>query len=183
VPPPPSAHLTICWPPSSSQLDRSFRAGRTEGQRIVPSPEGGPQEFLRRVYFDLIGLPPTADEVPAFPADDSSDAYERVVDRLLGGPRYGERWVRHGLDLIGYADTNGYDRVKTTTEVFLGLTLGCAHCHNHKFDPVTRYDYYQVAGFFGESFQQHVRPILIDSCYGCHGSGSACGWTRGQTTS
>ena len=182
--------------------------------------------MIRRLTFDLTGLPPTHDEVAAFVADDRPDAYARLADRLLASPAYGERWGRHWLDLARYADSNGmdenvayanawryrdyvvtafnadlpYDRflseqvagdlltaerdparraaltgtgflvlgpkmlaeddpvkmemdiideqVDTVGRVFLGLTLGCARCHDHKFDPIPTRDYYGLAGIF-----------------------------------
>ena len=190
--------------------DRLARAG------LQPSPEADRATLCRRVHFDLTGLPPTPAELDAFVADGSPDAYEKLVDRLLASPRYGERWARRWLDLARYADTNGYekdrerriwpyrdwviralnddlpfdaftrrqiagdllpgattddiiatgfhrntmtneeggidplefrylamvDRVSTTGVTWLGLTTGCAQCHNHKYDPLTQADYY-----------------------------------------
>src|SRR6202020_1385907 len=75
-----------------------------------PSPAADRHTLVRRVYLDLIGLPPTPEEVDAFVRDDSPDAYERLVDRLLASPHYGERWARRWLDLARYADTNGYEK-------------------------------------------------------------------------
>ena len=178
-------------------------------------------DLLRRLSLDLRGLPPSLDEQQTFLADNSPDAYERLVDRMLADPAYGERWARHWLDLVRYADSNGYERdgpkpsvwryrdyviaalnsdkpydrfvieqlagdelpdathetliatgfhalgtwqdevdpleapqyradelddmIRTTSQTFLGLTLGCARCHNHKFDPLTMVDYYSLA--------------------------------------
>ena len=178
-------------------------------------------DLLRRLSLDLRGLPPSIDEQEGFLRDDSPDAYERLVDRMLADPAYGERWARHWLDLVRYADSNGYERddakpsvwryrdyviaalnadkpydrfvleqiagdelpdardetliasgfhalgawqdevdpleapqyradelddmIRTTSQTFLGLTLGCARCHNHKFDPLTMVDYYSLA--------------------------------------
>jgi hypothetical protein len=182
--------------------------------------------LLRRLYFDLIGLPPTPDEVEAFVADDSPDAVDKVVDRLLASPHFGERWGRHWLDLARFAESSGktvnvnyphawryrdyviaafnndkpYDQfireqiagdllptddpkrkaeqliatgflaigpkslneantlqfeldiadeqIDVVTQVFLGLTIACARCHDHKFDPFTQRDYYALAGIF-----------------------------------
>lgn len=193
------------------------------------APEADKRTLLRRVSFDLIGLPPTAAEMQAFLEDEADGAFERVVDRLLASPRYGERWARHWLDVVGFAETEGheydpdkpnafryrdyvieamngdlpFDRflfeqiagdlladqrlsadgaVKQATiatgvwwlgetqavpvdfklstaiqterqidilgKAFLGLTLACARCHDHKFDPVTTRDYYALAGYF-----------------------------------
>jgi hypothetical protein len=179
------------------------------------------RELIRRVTFDLTGLPPTAEEVDAFVKDSSTAAYERLVDRLLASPRYGERWGRHWLDVVRFAQSNGYERdgekpnawryrdyvidsfnadkpydrfvkeqiagdelepvtdegriataffhlgvwddepddkkqaemdnlddmVSTTGEAFLGLTVGCARCHDHKFDPIPQDDYYSMLAF------------------------------------
>jgi hypothetical protein len=183
-----------------------------------PAPLG---EVHRRLSLDLRGVPPTLEEQERFLADNSPDAYERLVDRLLADPAYGERWARHWLDLVRYADSNGYERdgpkpsvwryrdyviaalnadkpydrfvteqvagdelpdatnetiiatgfhalgawndevdpleapqyradelddmIRTTSQTFLGLTLGCARCHNHKFDPLTMADYYSLS--------------------------------------
>lgn len=209
----------------SCELD-SFILKTLQANQLQPAPEADRATWLRRVTFDLIGLPPTVDELDAFLADESGDAYEQVVDRLLDSPHYGERWGRYWLDLARYADSNGadenhdypvawryrdyviaafnadkpYDRMiheqlagdllpaadeaerrenltatgflvlgpkmlaeqdkdkmvadivdeqlDTIGKVFLGLTLGCARCHDHKFDPITADDYYALAGVF-----------------------------------
>mgnify|MGYP001270424558 CR=1 FL=1 len=191
-------------------------------RNLAPSPEAGPHTLIRRVYLDVLDLLPTPAEVDAFVDDKSPDAYQRMVDRALASPHYGERWGRHWLDQARYADTNGYsvdaertmwpyrdwviqalnddmpfdqftieqlagdllpnaskeqliatgfhrntlineeggtddeqfrveavvDRVNTTGAVWLGLTVGCAQCHTHKFDPLTHDDYYQLFAFF-----------------------------------
>ncbi len=200
----------------------NFVLARLEQEGLSPSPEADKETLIRRVSLDLTGLPPTIEEVDAFLADKSPNAYEKVVDRLLASPHYGERWARPWLDLARYADTNGYeadfrrtawkfrdwvinalnqdmsfkeftieqiagdmlpnattdqkvatgfhrntmlneeggvdreeyrwyslvDRVNTTAAVWLGSTLGCAQCHNHKFDPFTQKDYYRFLAFF-----------------------------------
>jgi hypothetical protein len=200
-----------------------FILARLEHERLKPAPPASKNTLLRRVYLDLTGLPPSPQEVAAFVADQSPDAYEKVVDRLLASPHYGERWARPWLDLARYADSNGYekdrrrtaweyrdwviralnqdmpfreftieqiagdmlpnptkdqliatgfnrnsminqeggidideyywyslvDRVSTTASVWLGSTLACAECHNHKFDPFTQKDYYRFLAFFG----------------------------------
>lgn len=200
----------------------NFILARLEKEGLATSPEADRETLIRRVTLDLIGLPPTLEEVDAFLADKSPDAYEKVVDRLLASPHYGERWARPWLDLARYADTHGYekddlrvawkyrdwvinalnqdmsfreftieqiagdmlphptsdqlvatgfhrntmlnqeggvdheeyrwyalvDRVNTTASVWLGTTLGCAQCHNHKFDPFTQKDYYRMLAFF-----------------------------------
>ncbi|HZP00195.1 MAG TPA: PSD1 and planctomycete cytochrome C domain-containing protein [Terriglobia bacterium] len=203
----------------------AFVLARLEREGLTPSPEADKETLLRRVSLDLIGLPPTIPEMDAFLADKSPDAYEKVVDRLLASPQYGERWALPWLDLARYADTNGYekdnrrtawkyrdwvinalnqdmsfreftieqiagdmlpnptmdqriatgfhrntmlnqeggvdhmeyywysqvDRVNTTASVWLGTTLACAQCHNHKFDPFTQRDYYRFLAFFDNS--------------------------------
>jgi hypothetical protein len=195
---------------------------RLEREGLKPSPEADRPTLLRRVSLDLTGLPPTPAELDAFLADKSANAYEKVVDRLLRSPQYGERMAFPWLDAARYADSNGYqtdgerfmwrwrdwvinafnrnmpydqftieqlagdllpdatldqkiatgfnrnhrgnseggiipeeyaaeyvvDRVDTTSTVFLGLTLGCARCHNHRFDPVTQKEFYQLFAYF-----------------------------------
>lgn len=202
----------------------AFVLARLERQGLAPSPETDRATLIRRVTLDLTGLPPTPAEVDAFLSDKSARAYEKVVDRLLASPRYGERMAFLWLDAARYADTNGYqydgaremwrwrdevidafnrnepfndvakeqiagdmipnatldqkiasgfnrnhrintedgivpaeyaveyvvDRVATTSSVFLGLTLGCARCHNHKFDPFTQKEFYQVYAYFDQ---------------------------------
>jgi mono/diheme cytochrome c family protein len=200
----------------------SFILQRLEREGLKPAPEAGRETLLRRVSFDLTGLPPTPAEIDAFVNDSSPRAYDKVVDRLLASPRFGERMAARWLDAARYADTNGYqfdgervmwrwrdwvidafnrnepfdrfvleqiagdmlpdatldqkiatgfnrnhrdntedgiipeeyaveyvvDRVETTSAVFLGLTLGCARCHNHKYDPFTQKEFYQVFAYF-----------------------------------
>lgn len=200
----------------------AFVLARLEKDGIKPSPEASKETLIRRVTFDLTGLPPTPAEVDAFLADKSPDAYEKVVDRLLASPRYGERMTWEWLDVARYADTNGFqqdgtrtmwpwrdwvlrsfnenlpydrflteqiagdllpnattdqivatgfnrnhmlngeggriaeesraeyvmDRVETFGTAFLGLTIGCARCHDHKYDPITAKDYYSLAAYF-----------------------------------
>jgi len=200
-----------------------FILARLEAEGIAPSPEADKPTLLRRVSLDLTGLPPTAEEVRDYLHDNRADAYERVVDRLLESPHYGERWARFWLDLARYADSDGYekdrsrpwawryrhwvidalnrdmpfdeftaeqlagdllpdrnldtlvatgfnrntltnreggtdpeqfrdeevlDRAATLGTVWLGLTLGCAQCHNHKFDPISQREFYQFTAFF-----------------------------------
>ncbi len=200
----------------------AFILARLEREGLKPSPEADRATLLRRVSLDLIGLPPTPAEVDAFIADKSPDAYEKVVDRLLASPRYGEKMALHWLDLARYADTHGYhidshrdmwpwrdwviksynenkrfdqftieqlagdllpnatteqkiasgfnrnhminfeggavpeeylneyliDRVETTSTTWMGLTMGCARCHSHKFDPLSQKEFYQFYAFF-----------------------------------
>jgi mono/diheme cytochrome c family protein len=207
------------WP--RNPIDR-FILSRLEKEGIKPSPEADRPTLIRRLSFDLLGLPPSPEEVDAFVRDKSADAYEKLVDRLLASPHYGERWGRHWLDLARYADSNGYsidaprsiwkyrdwvidaynkdmpfdqftveqlagdllpdatqeqriatgfhrntqineeggidheqfrvesivDRVNTTGSVWLGLTVGCCQCHDHKFDPIAQREYYQLFAFF-----------------------------------
>ena len=203
------------WPRNA--IDR-FVLARLEKASLCPSPQADRYTLIRRVSLDLIGLPPTQAETEAFISDTRPDAYERLVDRLLASPRYGERWARRWLDLARYADTNGFekdrprqvwlyrdwvidalnrdmpfdqftieqlagdmlpnptlqqriatgfhrntmlneeggidpleyryysvvDRVATTGTTWLGLTIGCAQCHSHKFDPITQHEYYRM---------------------------------------
>ena len=91
-----------------AQSDRCIRAGETREKKIKPNPPADRITLIRRATLDLTGLPPTPEDVQAFLADSSPDAYAKVVDRLLASPQYGERWGRHWLDLARYADTNGF---------------------------------------------------------------------------
>jgi len=203
----------------------AFILHRLEQEGLQPSPEAPKEVLIRRVYLDLIGLPPSPEEVDAFLRDKRPDAYERLVDKLLASPHYGERQARIWLDLARYADTDGYekdlrrsiwryrdwvidafnrdmpfdqftieqiagdllpnptleqriatgfhrntmqnleggvdqaeahfmklvDRVDTTATVWLGITFGCARCHDHKYDPFTQRDYYAMLAFFNNS--------------------------------
>jgi hypothetical protein len=202
----------------------SFVLERLEEKGLKPAPGAGKVALIRRATYDLTGLPPTPDEVKSFVGDASPDAYEKVIDRLLGSPHYGEKWGRHWLDLVRYAESNSYERdnakpnvwryrdyvirslnedkpydefvkeqlagdempdaaskpdrviatgfyrlgiwddepsdklqaryemlddiVTTTGQVFLGLTVDCARCHNHKIDPIPQTDYYRLLAFF-----------------------------------
>lgn len=204
-----------------SPIDTFLLAG-LEARALKPSPAADRRTLIRRATFDLIGLPPTAEEVEAFRKDPSPNAFEKIVDRLLASPRYGERWGRHWLDVARYADTKGYvfnedtvyhnaytyrdyvirafnsdlpydqflreqlaadrlaqgedrrslaalgfltlgrrflnnihdiidDRIDVTCRGLMGLTVGCARCHDHKFDPVPARDYYSLYGIFASS--------------------------------
>ena len=211
-----------------SPIDR-FVLARLEKEGLTPSPQAPLETLVRRVSLDLVGLPPSPQEVDAVLADASRDghdaAYERLVDRLLASPHYGERWARPWLDLARYADSHGFekdlprvmwkyrdwvidalnrdmpfdrftveqiagdmlpdatreqivasgfhrnamtneeggidpgeahhevlvDRVSTTATVWLGTTLGCAQCHNHKYDPFSQKDYYRMMAFFSNT--------------------------------
>lgn len=200
----------------------AFIVSRLEREGLAPSPEADKITLLRRVTLDLTGLPPTPAAVDAYLADQAPEAYEKVVNRLLGSPRYGERMATRWLDAARYADTNGYqsdgirymwrwrdwvidafnknmpfdqftveqiagdmlphptldqliatgfnrnlrgnaeggiipeeylveyvvDRVDTTATVWLGLTMGCARCHDHKYDPILQKEYYQTFAYF-----------------------------------
>jgi hypothetical protein len=221
--PPVPTVVNSAWPQSA--LDQ-FILAKLEAAGLSPSPQADRRTLIRRVTFDVIGLPPTSEEIDAFLADESPDAFARVVDRLLASPEYGERWGRHWLDVARYADSNGFDeniahgnawkyrdyvvsafnrdkpfdqfvieqlagdllpfndqaqqheqliatgflsigpkvlaetdeakmrmdiideQLDTTGRAFLGLTLGCARCHDHKFDPIATADYYGLAGIF-----------------------------------
>jgi mono/diheme cytochrome c family protein len=208
------------WHPNGA-VDAFILAGLSS-KGLAPSPEARKRELIRRAYFDVAGLPPSAEEIAAFDADASPDAYERLVDRLIASPRFGERWSRHWLDVVRFGQTNGLERddekpnawryrdyliralnrdkpydqflkeqlagdemtpltddaitatayyrlgvwddepddgkqakadelddiVATTSTAMLGLTVGCARCHDHKFDPIAQEDYYSLTAFF-----------------------------------
>ncbi len=201
-----------------------FLLEKLEAAKLAPAPEADQVTLLRRLHFDLIGLPPTPAEVDAFLADDSPEAWERVVDRLLASPHYGERMAMYWLDLVRYADTVGYhgdqehhttlyrdyviqafrenkpfdvftleqlagdllpeptvdqriasgynrllqtsheggvqqkeylakygaDRVRNFSAVWLGGTMGCAECHDHKYDPYTQADFYSLIAILAD---------------------------------
>ena len=228
------------WP--ANGID-SFVLARLDREGLKPSPEASKETLIRRVSLDLTGIPPSPTEVDAFLADTSPGAYERVVDRLLRSPRYGERMAARWLDAARYADTNGYqydgervmwrwrdwvinafnrnepfnqfaleqiagdllpdatreqmiatgfnrnhrantedgivpeeyaveyvaDRVDTTSTVFLGTTLGCARCHNHKYDPFTQKEYYQFFAYFnnvpelGRAYKYGNSPPMVEA--------------------
>jgi hypothetical protein len=208
------------WP--RNDIDR-FILARLEAEGLGPAPEADRLAWLRRVTFDLAGLPPTPEELAHFAADASPGAHERAIERLLASPRYGERYAQHWLDVVRYADTHGYevnterpnawpyrdyciaafnadlpydrfvreqiagaepgkeastgflvtaavllpgqigkdeaskraarqdalnDIIVNTSDTVLGLTVGCARCHDHKFDPITARDYYSLQAFF-----------------------------------
>jgi cytochrome c553 len=201
---------------TSNPID-AFVRQKVEAAHLKPSPEADRRTLIRRLKFDLLGLPPTPEEVEAFVANQSPAAYEQLVERYLASPQYGERWARHWLDVVRFAESHGfemnqprpnawpyrdwviaslnadlpYDRfvreqlagdilgadaatgflvagawdavkspdmnltlqqradelhdlVSTTGSAFLGITVGCARCHNHKFDPVSQVDYYRL---------------------------------------
>ncbi len=212
-------------------------------QGLSPSPEADRRTLLRRLYFDLVGLPPTPEEIDAFEKDTNPQAYEQLVERLLASKRYGERWARHWLDIVHYGDTHGFDKdkvrdnawpyrdyvirafnddkpydrfvreqlagdafnpdetdgivalgfiaagpfdwvgqievgaetiekkrvrnldrddmVRNTIETFCSATVGCARCHDHKFDPFTAHDYYSLQAVFA-SVDRADRQYDID---------------------
>ncbi len=221
------------WPRNTIDY---FILSRLEKEGLKPTPAANKYTLVRRLYLDLIGLPPTPEEVNAFVSDDFSGAYEKLVDQLLASPHYGERWARRWLDLARYADTNGYekdrrrsiwpyrdwvinalnadmpfdqftieqlagdmlpgatpqqriatgfhrntmlneeggidplefrfhsvvDRVNTTATTWLGLTMGCAQCHTHKFDPIQQKEYYQFMAFLNNSDEPEMDVPTAD---------------------
>ena len=224
------------WPRTA--IDVFVLAG-LEGQGLTPTPEAQRATLIRRLSLDLTGLPPTPAEVASFEADRSASAYEKVVDRLLASPEFGERWARPWLDLARYADSHGFqrddlreiwayrdwviralnhdmpfdqftieqvagdllpdpsteqivatgfhrstptnveagsepeesrinqvlDRVNTTGAVWLGATLECARCHDHKYDPIAQKEYYRLLAFFNntESEVERANPKVPSS--------------------
>ncbi len=223
----------ICW--ADSPIDR-FIAAKREIAGVEPAAAASREQLMRRISFDLIGLPPSPDEVDQYLQDASPDAWERVIDRLLASPHYGERWGRHWLDLARYADSNGYefdevrpdawryrdyvidsfngdkpysrfireqlagdeidpdepaaiiatgfnllgpdmtdssdqvqrrqntlnDMTDTAGSVFLGLTIGCARCHDHKFEPISMVDYYGLQAFFTPAkFRSNLNVVPV----------------------
>ncbi len=217
----------VSWP--KTPIDY-FILERLDAERMRPSPAAAPETLVRRVFLDLVGLPPSPEEVDRFLADTSDRAYERLVDELLARPEFGQRWARPWLDLARFADSHGFqrddlrdlwayrdwvvqalnddmpfdrftieqlagdllpegadagatqsqriatgfhrsaptnveagsipeetrieqviDRVNTTAAVWLGTTLECAQCHDHKYDPFTQRDYYQLLAFFNST--------------------------------
>jgi hypothetical protein len=222
----------------------AFILHRLEQQGMKPSPEADRPTLIRRLYFDLLGLPPAPEEIDAFVRDRSPDAYERLVDRLLDSPHYGERWARHWLDVVHYGDTHGFDKdkvrpnawpyrdyvirsfnedkpysrfvkeqiagdvlypntrdgivglgflaagpwdfvghvelregtldkkitrnldrddmVATVMNTFTSLTVQCARCHDHKFDPIAQQDYYGLQAVFA-AMDRAERPYEMNS--------------------
>jgi mono/diheme cytochrome c family protein/cytochrome c553 len=216
---PPAAGVPIDW--SANPIDR-FIYARLTAAGLHPNPPGDRRTLVRRVTYDLTGLPPTPEEVQAFDGDESTDAYEKLVDRLLASPRYGEQFGRHWLDVVRFGESTGFEvnhvidnawpyrdyvirsfnddkpfdqfimehlagdslgpgdpaveiglaflvcgtvdivgnsdpvqaaqiradavdeMIRATGEAFLGLTIGCARCHDHKFDPIMQRDYYSL---------------------------------------
>jgi len=214
----------------------AFILAKLQTAGLRPSPEADRPTLIRRLYFDLIGLPPSPEEIAAFTKDSSPDAYEKLVDRLLSDPRYGERWAQHWLDVVRFAETEGFEYDRTVhglwryrdyvirafnedkpydqfvreqlagdeiapedqnaliaagfhrlgpvrrnagnqqvassrnevlterTDIvgsaFLGLTLGCARCHDHIFDPISQKDYYRMQAFLAGAEE---RPVVLAS--------------------
>ena len=224
------------WP--KDPIDR-FILAALEAKGLAPAPEADRRTLIRRATFDLIGLPPEPAEIDAFLADEAPDAFEKVVDRLLASPHYGERWGRHWLDLVRYAETAGHEfdydlpgasgyrdyviralnadlpydqfvveqvagdlldrprrhptegfnesvlgtgffslgegthspvdlreeeaqrldnQIDVFSKAFLGLTVACARCHDHKFDAISTKDYYALAGYLQSS--RHVQAFI-----------------------
>ncbi|HYT92380.1 MAG TPA: DUF1549 and DUF1553 domain-containing protein [Gemmataceae bacterium] len=220
----------------------AFVLAKLEAAKLSPAPPASREHLLRRVTFDLIGLPPTPDEIDAFINDPSPRAWEKVVDRLLASPHYGERWGRHWLDLARYAESNGYehdeirpgawryrdyvvrafnadkpfdrfikeqiagdelypgdvealiatgfnllgpdmtdaanqaqrrqntldDMTDTTGLVFLGMTIGCARCHDHKFEPIPQKDFYRLQAFFAPAVFRRDLPLASPEAKAAH---------------
>lgn len=232
APPPALEPHSQAW--GRSPLD-AFIAARLNAVGLPPSPETDRRTLIRRATFDLLGVPPAYEDVQAFVDDESPFAYERLIDRLLASPLYGQRWGRHWLDVARYADTRGYsfgreerypfawtyrdyviaafnedkpydrfvleqlaadhlpsesgrpddkrswaalgfltvgrrfdenvhdvidDRIDTVTRGLMGVTVHCARCHDHKFDPVPTADYYSLYGVFAGSVEPDDPPLL-----------------------
>jgi hypothetical protein len=209
----------------------AFVLAKLETKKMRPSPIADKRTLIRRATFDLIGMPPTPEDVEAFEKDDSAEAFERVIDRLLASPHYGERWARHWLDVARYSDTKGYvfqeerrypyaytyrdyvvrafnndlpydrfiieqlaadcldlgedkrplaamgfltlgrrflnqepdiidDRIDVIMRGMQGMTVTCARCHDHKFDPIPTKDYYSLYGVFASSMEPADKPLL-----------------------
>ena len=219
------------WP--KTPVD-NFILAKLEEKDLKPNPPADKRTLIRRASFDLIGLPPTPEEVEDFLKDESPDAFPKVVDRLLALPQYGERWGRHWLDVARYSDTKGQvrrnredqyypfawtyrdyvirsfnddkpynvfiieqlaadklpatrnnpsnlcalgfltlgdrfmgmqndiinDRIDVVTKGFVGMTVSCARCHDHKFDPIPQKDYYSLHGIFASCTEPSVEPVI-----------------------
>jgi cytochrome c553 len=211
----------------------NFVLAKQEAKGLAPSSRADKRTLIRRATYDLIGLPPTPEEVDAFMTDNSSDAFAKLVDRLIASPHYGERWGRYWLDIARYADTKGYvfeeerrypfaytyrdyviralnedlsydqfiiqqiaadllplgkdkrplaalgfltlgrrflnnqpdiidDRIDVVSRGLMGMTVSCARCHDHKFDPIPTKDYYSIYGVFASSEEPGEKPLLGD---------------------
>ena len=233
-PPVPKVEKEAAW--IRNPID-NFVAAKLESVGLTPAPEADRRTLARRVSLDLIGLPPTPEMVEAFVKDDKPDAYERLVDKLMASPKWGEHRGRYWLDAARYGDTHGIhidnyreiwsyrdwvidainknmpfdqftienlagdllpnatledrlgsgfnrcnittseggaideeyqvlytrDRVETTSKVWMGLTSGCAVCHDHKFDPITQKEFYQLAAFFNNTTQKPMDGNIKDT--------------------
>ena len=236
----PPAVKNAAWP--KNPVDQ-FVLQKLEAAGLGPAPEADRRTLIRRLSFDLIGLPPTPEEVAQFVADNGPHAYEHLVDRLLDSPHYGERWARHWLDIVRYGESQGFERnklrpnawryrdfvveafnsdlpyddfirwqiagdvlkpddplavvasgflvmgpydltaytdgtldmraaareeeleglVATVSQTFLGLTANCSRCHDHKFDPVTQQEFYQISAALGGTYHGDERESLNKS--------------------
>ena len=230
--PAPPAVKNQQWP--RNEVDR-FVLSKLEAAGMVPAPSADKDTLLRRATYDLVGLPPTPQEVAAFRADKSPDAFEKVIDRLLASPQYGERWGRFWLDTARYSDTVGgernaqkrgadyrfpyawtyrdyvigafnadkpynqfileqlaadklerkddttlaalgfltvgerfknqndiiNDRIDVVSKGFLAMTVTCARCHDHMFDPIPTKDYYALHGVFASTFEPEQKPVIF----------------------
>ena len=240
---------------ASNPID-AFVLAKLEASGLSPAPPADKRTLIRRLYFDLIGLPPSAEEVEAFERDQSLGAYEQLVDRLLASPHFGERWARHWLDVVRFAETCGYERdqprphawkyrdwvvesinqdkpydrfvleqlagdelpdrtpqtiaatgfirlgtwndepndpaeyrferledmVHATSTAFLGMTVKCARCHDHKFDPIRQTDYYRMAAVFWAGPIEPGERDLLGGPTAEQLPGDVFGWTdRGRT--
>ena len=245
------------WP--KSEIDY-FVLARLEAGGLQPAPPATKPALLRRTYFDLIGLPPPEDAVEAFVQNSDPLAFERIVDKLLASPQYGERWGRHWLDVARYADSNGLDenwafefiyryrdwvvnalnedmpydefvtlqlagdlipqasneelsayvdrvtatgflsvgpkmiadddpkkkkmdiideQLSTVSQTFMALTVGCARCHDHKFDPIPTWDYYAMAGIFKSTkTMEHLRVVAPVSLHEFKPAGYDAAWAQ-----
>ncbi|HEX3999232.1 MAG TPA: PSD1 and planctomycete cytochrome C domain-containing protein [Pirellulales bacterium] len=228
--PPPVKNSAWCRTP----IDR-FILAKMEATGVAPNPPASKPQLIRRLYFDLVGLPPTPEEIAAFVNDPAPDAYEKLVDRLLASPHFGERWGRHWLDLARFAESGGFERdqdrpnayvyrdfviralnedlpfdtfvrwqlagdefepenpealaatgflaagvhsdqitkseverhrydelddmLSTTGTAMLGLTIGCARCHDHKYDPILQRDYYQMLSAFTTTVRSEIDVV------------------------
>jgi mono/diheme cytochrome c family protein len=241
------------WP--KNEIDR-FILARLQREGLAPAPAAGRRTLLRRLSFDLAGLPPTYGDVQSFLADKSPDAYEKQVDRLLASERFGERLAVYWLDLVRYADTRGYhgdqhqevspyrdyviqsfnrnkpfdvftreqiagdllpqagdeqkiasgynkllmtteeggaqakeymakyaaDRVRNVSAVWLGSTMGCCQCHDHKYDPFTAKDFYSMAAFFADVKQTAVGGLDVTAFPTAEQSARIAALTRSLST-
>jgi cytochrome c553 len=230
----PSSVIPAEW--NRNPIDR-FICGRLATAGLKPNPPADRRTLIRRATYDLTGLPPTPEETTAFVQDNSPNAYEKLVDRLLGSPRYGEQWGRHWLDVVRFGESTGYEvnhlvdnawpyrdyvirsfnedkpfdrmvveqlagdaiaagdpavdvaltflvcgpfdivgnkdpvqaaqiradtvdeMIRATGEAFLGLTVGCARCHDHKFDPITQRDYYSLYATLAGVYHDETKPM------------------------